>query len=254
MLEQGSICETGDGRIEDGDLAAMTAIWRNRGRAFTHLLARIAEEAEAGVPEDEIDAAEARIVAQRFGGDPAAYNAAVAALGLNTRLARALIADQLRARLPRRARARRPPLVHGGRQPVRRHGAASGRAACGSRPPRRGCADETTGTAIEGLAPSAIFQRQEGPHDHRPHRRRALPRAHPRQARSGCATCRSRRSTRSSPTCCASAPASAASAAGCSTLQRNALDTAVCQRDLMPRVAAIDAARAVPFLNLSTLR
>ena len=37
-------------------------------------------------------------------------------------------------------------------------------------------------------------------------------------------------------------------------LQRKALDTAVCERDVMPRVGAIDAARAVPFLNLSTLR
>ena len=145
VLEQGSICETGDGRIEDGDLAVMTAIWRNRGRAFTHLLARIAEEAEAGVPEDEIDAAEARIVAQRFGGDPAAYNAAVAALGLNARLARALIADQLRRGYLVGLVPVPPPLVHGGRHPLRRRGAASGRAACGSRPPRRGCAARRPG-------------------------------------------------------------------------------------------------------------
>ena len=74
----------------------MSAIYRNRGRAFTHLLARVAEEAEAGVPDREVDAALARIVAQRFGGDAAAFNAAMAALGLNERLTRELVADQLR--------------------------------------------------------------------------------------------------------------------------------------------------------------
>ena len=161
VLEQGSICETGDGRIEEGDLAAMTAIWRNRGRAFTHLLARVGEEAEAGVPEDEIDAAEARIVARRFGGDPAAYNAAVAALGLNARLARALIADQLR-------RGYLVGLVPVGRlsytEVARLYAARGGKWTRRVRvtPAAPWLRNETTGTAIEGLAPSSIFQGKKG--------------------------------------------------------------------------------------------
>ncbi len=252
VLEEGSICETGDGRIEEGDLAAMTAIWRNRGRAFTHLLARVGEEAEAGVPEDEIDAAEARIVARRFGGDPAAYNAAVAALGLNARLARALIADQLR-------RGYLVGLVPVGRlsytEVARLYAARGGQWTRRVRvtPAAPWLRNETTGTAIEGLAPSTIFKGKKG--------RTITVRTDDGRFRVRILAKRER--MRDVPLATvypqlADVLRERARERGLGgwllALQRNALSTAVCQRDMMPRVAAIDAARAVPFLNLSTLR
>jgi hypothetical protein len=252
VLEDGSVCETGDGRIEEGDLNIMTTLWRNRGRAFTHLLARIGEEAEAGVPEDEIDAAEARIVAQRFGGDPNAYNAAVAALGLNSRLARALIADQLR----------RGYLV--GLVPVPRlsyTAVATLYAARGGKWTRRVRATpaapwlrgETTGTAVEGLAPSAIFKGKKG--------RTITVRTDDGRYRVRILAKRER--MRDIPLATvypqlADVLRERARERGLNgwllTLQRNALATAVCQKDVLPRVASIDASRAVPILNLSTLR
>jgi hypothetical protein len=252
VLEPDSICETADGRIAADDLAVMTAIYRNRGRAFTHLLARTAEGAEAGVPDREIDAALTRIVAQRFGGDAAAFNAAMTALGLNERLTRELVADQLR-------RARLVSLVDVGRlsytQVSELYAARGGRWArrVGVDPAPEWLHGEATGWAIEGMAPSAIFAGKKGRTltvrlADGPYRVKVLGKrmrlhevplaaVYPLLADELRARARVRRLP-----------------AWLLDVQKRALATTVCVRDVLPAVGTIDAARAVPALNVSTLR
>jgi hypothetical protein len=252
VLEPDSTCEAQDGRISTPDLDAMARFLGNRERAYTHLLARLAEAAEAGVPDDEVDAAERAIVRQRFRGDPDAYNAAVAAAGLSSRLARALIADQLR-------RERLVDLVEVGRLSFTQ--VARLYAARGQRwvrrvhidPPLPWLRDQEVGLAIQGRAPAAIFRGKKGRtitlrDELGPYRVRILGKrqrmrdvplraVYPYLADE----LRERARARNLPRYLIS-------------LQQRALTTSICAGDVLPKVRAVNPGASARFLRVSTLR
>jgi hypothetical protein len=97
ILPEGVHCETGAGSITEAALEELAAVTGNRQAALTALLNRLLYLGEGvDVSPAELDHAEASLVARHFGGDAAAYQAALAGAGLSPALARELVADQLR--------------------------------------------------------------------------------------------------------------------------------------------------------------
>jgi hypothetical protein len=100
----------GTGRgIRMGDVAALQRLTGDRDVAFAAVLARVAEAAHAQIPSARVLAAERAVIALRFGGSRAAYQAALARAGGTVAIARAVLADELRRKiLAVDMRARRP--------------------------------------------------------------------------------------------------------------------------------------------------
>ena len=85
----------GDGRIEAGEVAQLEAPIGGRQRALNALFQAGLAKRAPGVKSKLVSAAEAAIVRKRFGGDRAAYRAALTQRGLSERIARRLITIQV---------------------------------------------------------------------------------------------------------------------------------------------------------------
>jgi hypothetical protein len=97
LLPDGVHCSTAVGTITVAALEELAAITGNRHAALTALLNRLIYLHESvDVSPADVRHAEASLVSRRFGGDAAAYEAALLQAGLTTSLARELVADQLR--------------------------------------------------------------------------------------------------------------------------------------------------------------
>jgi hypothetical protein len=100
-----------DGReITFGDISRLQSLTGDRELAFTAVLARLVEsEATTSVSPAAVLAAERTVIALRFGGNAAAYRAALAQAGANVTIARGVIADEIRhGRIEATLPARRP--------------------------------------------------------------------------------------------------------------------------------------------------
>ena len=96
ILPNGAMCRIGRSTISTTAIAKLDRLVRDRDVAYTALLARVAESNAVGVKASEIAAAEAAVVALRFGGNRAGYRAAVARAGTTLDVARSVLADELR--------------------------------------------------------------------------------------------------------------------------------------------------------------
>jgi hypothetical protein len=96
-LAPGVQCRTRFGAIETAPFEELAAAFGNRQAALTVLLNRLVYLDE-GVdpPPSDVVYAEQSVVAREFGGDMASYEAALTQAGLTRKVARELIADQLR--------------------------------------------------------------------------------------------------------------------------------------------------------------
>ena len=89
----------GGGRIEAGDVTRLAAAIGGRPKALKTLLVAALARRAPGVKSKLISAAEQAIIKARFGGSRAAYIAKLRERGLSTRVAKALITDQVARRL-----------------------------------------------------------------------------------------------------------------------------------------------------------
>jgi hypothetical protein len=97
-LPAGATCRVGQQLITTAASAQLTRLVQDRDIAHSALLARIAESAAARVTTREILAAEAAVIAERFGGSRGSYVAALARSRATVAIARGILGDQLRRR------------------------------------------------------------------------------------------------------------------------------------------------------------
>jgi hypothetical protein len=97
-LPGGTMCRIGRQTISNTGIAQLSRVVQDRDVAFSALLARVAESNAARVSTREILAAEAAVIADRFGGSRGAYIAALARARANVAVARGVLGDQLRRR------------------------------------------------------------------------------------------------------------------------------------------------------------
>jgi hypothetical protein len=107
-LPGGTQCAVGDSSIPATAIRSLQRLTGDRDTAFSALFERTVERQHLSVPATEVRAAEQTIVANSFGGDRAAYLAALRKAGATVAVARAILEDELRhAQLERRLYA--PP-------------------------------------------------------------------------------------------------------------------------------------------------
>jgi hypothetical protein len=94
-LPQGVQCSLDGKAMRQTDLSRLAAVTHDRDVAFTILFDRLVESGLAKVSPDRVRQAEQAIVDGSFGGNRAAFNAALARGGANVYVARAAIADEL---------------------------------------------------------------------------------------------------------------------------------------------------------------
>jgi hypothetical protein len=97
-LPSGVMCRVGRQTISTAAIAQVNRVVQDRDVAHSALLARAAESSAARVTRREVLAAEAAVIADRFGGSRGTYIAALARARANVGFARAVLADQLRRR------------------------------------------------------------------------------------------------------------------------------------------------------------
>jgi hypothetical protein len=95
-LPAGVVCEVGDRRLRDTDVAALTRLTGSGDVALTLLLQRAVLAEQATVSTTQILAAERGVIAQRFGGRRTAYLAALARNKASLTIARGVLGDELR--------------------------------------------------------------------------------------------------------------------------------------------------------------
>lgn len=96
-LAAGVQCEVAGGTISSADVAALAAVTGDRRSALNALLGRLlATRAGGPVSEDDLDAAEAGVIARGFLGNADAYASELAARRASRDVARAALADELR--------------------------------------------------------------------------------------------------------------------------------------------------------------
>jgi hypothetical protein len=244
----GAICRVGRQTISTGAVAQLNRLVQDRDAAFSALLARVAEADAARVTGREIRAAEAAVIADRFGGSRGAYIAALARARANVAMARAILADQLRRR---KIGARL-------RVPVSSTAVASFYASYGdllvrtveARPGTWWLGGRRVGLAVSSFAPQRVFEVATGARanvrslagvvrvraldDARPLAAVSLP-----QARQAIVTVLS------------SYARSEAVVRWSAIRQQVLLDQATCRRDDLPQPGSVDLASFLPFLALA---
>ena len=95
-LPAGVRCALGPETITTNEIAALTRVTRDSGAALAILYARLVQQRAASVGPGEVRSAEREIVARRFGGERAAYVAALRGAGATPAVAVGAIADELR--------------------------------------------------------------------------------------------------------------------------------------------------------------
>jgi len=96
-LAAGIRCLYGSTPLTASSVASLAGVTGDRELALTALVIRAVERERTSVSPSDAVAAERRIVAARFGGNPAAYGAALGEAGASVAVARAIIGDELRA-------------------------------------------------------------------------------------------------------------------------------------------------------------
>jgi hypothetical protein len=108
-LPRGIQCQVGRRQITAGAVSRLQALTGDRQLALAALYARAVERAEVRPSARSILEAERTVIALRFGGNAAAYRAALAASGATPTLARGILGDSLRrAELEARLSVRAP--------------------------------------------------------------------------------------------------------------------------------------------------
>ena len=97
-LAPGTRCAYGDTPISAAGVVALARLTKDRELALTALVVRAVERERARVSPSEMLAVERRIVATRFAGNRAAYEAALRESGASGAIARGVIGDELRGR------------------------------------------------------------------------------------------------------------------------------------------------------------
>ena len=140
---------------------ALASVAGSADAALSALYARAVDSAEAEVPANDVLEVERAVIALRFSGSPAAYKRALARAGASQTIARAVIADELRAReiasrlpvsKPSAAAVERYYHDQGG-QPVRLVRVSPAAAWLGGR---------TRGYALGSIAPRSLFRHATG--------------------------------------------------------------------------------------------
>ncbi len=249
MLPSGAMCKIGPHSIRMDAIARLNRMVQDRDVAYTALLQRLAQTRHASVSTRDVLAAERAIVARRFGGRRSGYLAALGAARANVEVARGVIADELRRRkIGSRLRVARPSL-----------GAIAGFyagypelqvRAIEAKPAAWWLAGRTAGLALSSFAPPQVFAAPPGRRTHvrtttgsflvrpldeaRPLGSVPLPQARPAIAAALRYFAQSEAVVRWS-----------------ATQQTNLLREAVCRRDDLPIVAAVDLQEFLPFLALN---
>ena len=96
VLPSGAQCKVGRSTLSMTRIARLTRLTGDREVAYTALLARLVESRRASVAPARVLAAESAVIAARFGGNRAAYRAALARSGADVEIARSVLADELR--------------------------------------------------------------------------------------------------------------------------------------------------------------
>ena len=96
LLPAWAQCRIGDQTISSAEINALKRLTGDRDVAFGALLERRVESRYASVNAKDVVAAERAVITTRFGGNTAAYRAALASAGANVTIARAILADALR--------------------------------------------------------------------------------------------------------------------------------------------------------------
>jgi hypothetical protein len=97
-LPAGARCTYGSKTISEASIASLAALTGDRELALTALVLRLAQRERARVSSSEALALERRIIGARFGGNAAAYRAALAEARAAGSVARAIAGDELRSR------------------------------------------------------------------------------------------------------------------------------------------------------------
>jgi hypothetical protein len=249
MLPNGAMCRIGPYSIRMDAIARLNQVVQDRDVAYTALLQRLAQSRHASVSTRDVLAAERAIVARRFGGKRSAYLAALGAARANVEVARGVIADELRRRkIGSRLRVARPSL-----------GAIAGFyagypelqvRAIESKPAAWWLAGRTAGLALATFAPPQVFSAPPGRRTYvrtttgsylvrpldasRPLGSVPLPQARPAIAAALRYFAQGEAVVRWS-----------------AAQQTSLLREAVCRRDDLPIVAAVDLQEFVPFLALN---
>jgi hypothetical protein len=160
-LPAGAQCKTPWGSISNNEVAAAARVTRDREVALTSLFGRMVLRANERITRQELRAAQRAIIAFRFGGSAAAYRGALARAGATPRLARGVIADEIRqAKVERHFRVKLPA----GSDLLDYHRSLAENPArlVEVRPAPIWLGRQRRGVAIEGTAPEQVFRLPTG--------------------------------------------------------------------------------------------
>ncbi|HZS30169.1 MAG TPA: hypothetical protein VFA37_02810 [Gaiellaceae bacterium] len=249
ILRRGTQCRVpGLGSISETDAARLTLVTGDRNAALSALLERLVESSRAAVKQHDVLAAERTVVRESFGGSTAAYHAALAQAHATVSEARAVLADELRA-------ARLEASL-----PVRTPTAAEVAAfysdypdlsvrSVSVKPKAPWLGGRNRGLALSGAAPAELFSAASG----RKAKITTLAGTYTVEP-AGAAIPLAALSIS------AARPAIVAALEGfertqalerwMESLQRQALETAICRADELPQPGNVDLTQYLPFLQL----
>ncbi len=160
-LPRGVQCSLDGRQIAAAAISRLAAVTGDRQVALTALLARLVESEEAAVGPSRALAAERAVVAQRFHGSTAAYRAALAQAHATLPVARAIIADELRREEIQATLPVAPPSPESIVAYYRTYAALPARMVRAV-PAPSWLGGQTQGLALSSLAPAEVFELPTG--------------------------------------------------------------------------------------------
>ena len=158
LLSAGRKCSFGRRGIPSTSVVAVSRVTGDRDVALSILLARLVESQESPVSPVQVLAAERAVVTERFRGSRAAYLAALRSSGASVPLARAVLADELRRlRIEAGLPALRPSAAQVGTFYAAYPDILARRVEA-AKPGPWWLGGNSTGLALEGLAPEQVFR------------------------------------------------------------------------------------------------
>jgi hypothetical protein len=153
-------CKLGDAALTSRSVSTLQRLTRDWELALTALVVRRIEDEKTDVDTADVLAAEKRLVAARFGGSRAAYNAALIRVRASLSIARGVLGDELRRdEIESRFRATRPSTATIQRY-LAAHATVLARRVVVS--PAPSWLPEGTGYALETSAPASLFTMPTG--------------------------------------------------------------------------------------------
>ena len=160
-LPAGTRCEFGEKAIRRTAISSLARVTGDSEVAFSALYQRIVETREVTLTPREVLDAERAIVARRFGGSRARYQAALARAGATVAVARGVIADELRKEAIKARLATRAPRTSQIEEYYTTYASTLVREVEAS-PAPWWLGGRSSGFALSSIAPPEIFRRPTG--------------------------------------------------------------------------------------------